>query len=150
MEAELPNVKIGELRPYQNRFRVVYKVIDKGEVREITSRKTPDEIHRMCNVTVADDTGTIILTAWDDDIDFHEVEEMYAMINGYVNIYRDSMRLARGRYGHFEATEASFDEVNLENRRSEEIHERRPRKPRTASRGPRDHYGGQSNYRDRW
>ncbi|MHA2364279.1 MAG: hypothetical protein ACXAC7_10000 [Candidatus Hodarchaeales archaeon] len=146
-ETEVTDVKISALYPYQNRFRVVFKVIEKTEPREVTNRNNPEETHRLSDVTVADDTGSIILTVWDDDIDFIKDGNYFSLVNGYINIFRDSMRLARGKFGNFVEEEADF-EPNLTNNRSDEVHERRKRRSYDNRRSQRsDSYN--SSYR-RW
>lgn len=123
-----PNdVSISEFRPYLNRFKVVFKVIGKEEVVEVQNRDNPDETHKMSNIKIADTTGSIILTAWDNDIDLLQENKFYSLTNGYVNLYRDSMRLARGKFGEFEEVSEEF-EPSLEPNRSEETHQRRPRR----------------------
>lgn len=135
---ELSEKKISELQPFENRFRLTFKVIDKSEAREVTSRNNPSESHRISDITVADDTGSIILSAWDDDIDFLESEKFFVIENGYVNIFRDSMRLSRGKFGNFEAIDDEFD-VSVDPNRSEEVHERYPNRGNYNRRG---NYGG--------
>ena len=120
-------VSISEFRPYLNRFKVIFKVVGKDEIVEVQNRDNPDEKHNMSNIKIADTTGSIILTAWDNDIDLLEENKYYSLTNGYVNLYRDSMRLARGKFGEFEEVEADF-EPSLELNRSDEKHQRRPRR----------------------
>ncbi|MHA2363252.1 MAG: single-stranded DNA-binding protein [Candidatus Hodarchaeales archaeon] len=136
-ETEVTEVKISDLRPYQNRFKVIFKVIEKTEPREVSNRNNPDETHRLSDITVADETASIILTVWDDDIELMEEGNYYSLVNGFINVFRDSMRLARGKYGNFESAEAEFD-VNLSTNRSDEVHERRQRR--------RDYDNKRSNY----
>ncbi|MHA2363118.1 MAG: single-stranded DNA-binding protein [Candidatus Hodarchaeales archaeon] len=151
-ETETTDVNIKELKPYHNRFNVAFKVISKGEEREVSNRNNPDETHRISDIIVADQTGSIIISAWDDDIDLLEEGKGFTLNNGFVNVFRDSMRLARGKFGNFEETDASF-EVNTEVNRSDEVHERRQRRrsydsDRGGNRGYNSNQG-QSNYR-RW
>ena len=126
-DEEVQEINISEFRPYLNRFKVTFKVIEKDETTEVQNRNNPDETHQMSNITIADSTGSIILTAWDDDIDYLEIGNFYSLTNGYVNLYRDSMRLARGKYGEFSESDADF-EPNTELNRSDEKHERRRRR----------------------
>lgn len=132
-ENEVNEITISEFRPYLNRFKVTFKVISKEETQEVTNRNS-DETHLMSNVTIADPTASVILTAWDDDIEYLEIDKYYSLTNGYVNLYRDSMRLARGKYGEFSEEEDADFEPTLEPNRSDEQHERRQRRPRYQNR----------------
>ncbi|MHA2366867.1 MAG: hypothetical protein ACXAC7_23145 [Candidatus Hodarchaeales archaeon] len=153
---ETTDVKIKELKPYQNKFNISFKIVEKGEEREVGNRNNPDETHRLCDVVVADETGSIILTVWNDDIDLMEEEKGLVLKNGFVNVFQDSMRLARGKFGNFETPENEINfETNLDNNRSEEIHERRQRRQnnynqdRSSNYNKRDDDGFDSSYR-RW
>jgi replication factor A1 len=134
---------IAELQPYDKRIDVVFKVISKGETREVTSRRS-GETHTVCDITVGDSTGSIILTLWDADIDAVTEENCYKIANGYINIFGSSMRLAKGKYGELQDTDEAIDDVNLENDRSSEEHQRRFR-PRRGGYGG----GGRGEYGDR-
>ena len=131
---EVPTVKFVEVKPFQNRFRCVFKVIEKSEEKEVSNRNNPEETHRMSDVLVADDTASIILTSWDDDIDFLQVGNYYSLTNGYINIFQNSMRLAKGKYGVLEEVQGESFEVNTEKNRSDEEHQRRPRRRRNFNR----------------
>ena len=125
---------IKDLEPRSSRINVKFKVVSKEDPREVTSRRT-EETHSVCDVTVADETGSIILSLWDDDIDFVQEDNTYQLVNGYVNIFQDSMRLSKGKYGELQASEEAIEEVALEPDRSAEHHPR-----------PRRRYGGGGGY----
>ena len=124
---EVPLVQLADVKPFQNRFKTIFKVIGKSEEKEVTNKNNPEETHRMSDITVADESASIILTAWDDDINLLEEGSYFSLANGYVNLFKSSMRLARGKFGTIEAEEADF-EANTENNRSEEVHEARRRR----------------------
>ena len=145
---ETTEVTIKDLKPYQNRFNVTFAIVSVGEERTVSNRNNPDETHRISDITVADQTGSIILTAWDDDIDLLEEGKSFALNNGFVNIFRDSMRLARGKFGNFTESEATI-EANTESNRSDEVHERRQRRSYNPDRGGGGGYGSDSRNRDR-
>ncbi len=134
-EIVIEDKKISELRPFINKFRVSFKVIEKEEEREVKNRNNPDESHRIANITVADDSASIVLTAWDDDIDQLTEEKFYSLENGFCNLFNDSMRLVRGKFGEFSEIESEF-EPNLAVNRSEEKHQ---------SRKPRNNYNSRGN-----
>ena len=76
------------------RFRVLKKIMD----REVFSRRDLSK-HRLVELLVGDETGTIILTLWDSDADKVEVDRNYRLIGGYVTRFRGSLRLNLSRRG---------------------------------------------------
>jgi replication factor A1 len=125
---EEPQMKIGDLKSYSRKVYTVAKVISIGEPREVTSRND-NSTHTVCEALVADDTGSVYLTLWDDVIDAIEEDMVLKLDNAYVNVFRGSMRLNLGRYGSYEVLdEAPFDEVELENNVSDQQveYQRRP------------------------
>ena len=126
-EVEISDKTIEELQPYQNRFRTDFKVVEKGAEREVNSKNDPSEKHRLCDIKVADSTANIIFTAWDNDIDLLEQDKYFELSNGFVNIFQNSIRLSRGKFGSIKSIEDEF-EANLSNNRSEETHAPRQRR----------------------
>jgi len=107
--------KISDLQSYSRKVYTVAKVISINEPREVTS-KGDNTRHNVCEALIADDTGSVYLTLWDEAID--EVEEgmILKLNNAYVNVFRGSMRLNLGKYGNYQILEeAPFDEVNIDN-----------------------------------
>jgi ssDNA-binding replication factor A large subunit len=78
--------------------------------------RTDETKHKVCEALVADDTGAIYLTLWDDAVDSVQEDQILAVGNAYMNTFKGSMRMNIGRYGTYEVLEeAPFEEVNLEN-----------------------------------
>jgi len=113
-----PLIKVGELRTYSRRVNLIAKIIEKSEEREVTSR-SDGSIHRVSDALAGDETGSVLLTLWDDDIDRFETEDVIQISNGYVNLFRGSMRLNIGRFGTAEKVDEEIDTVNTENNLSE-------------------------------
>ncbi|MHA2102938.1 MAG: hypothetical protein ACW981_05885 [Candidatus Hodarchaeales archaeon] len=121
---ELKDTKIQELQPFANKFNLNFKVIDKTEEREVSNRNNSFETHRISDITVADDTAAIIFTAWDDDIDFLKEGNYFKLENGFTNVFRDSMRLSKGKFGKLVPIDEEFN-VDTSSNRSDEVHEGR-------------------------
>ena len=132
-------VKVGDLNTYSRGVNTTVKVVSKTEPREVTSR-SDGSAHRVCEALVGDETGSLYLTLWDDAIDEVVEEQVLQITNGYVNLFRGSMRLNIGRYGSYEVVEeAPFEDVNLDNNLSSRQFER-----------PQTGYGrGRGRYDDR-
>ncbi|MFX0150362.1 MAG: single-stranded DNA-binding protein [Candidatus Hodarchaeota archaeon] len=135
-ESETHDVKISDVKPLEKRINVVFKVVEKNDEREINKRS--GETHRVCDFQVADETGSIVLTLWNEDIDQMELDSVYKLTNGFANVFQNSLRLSKGKYGSITDDSTSLDEVNEENNRSSEHVE----DPRRRSYDNRRSYGG--------
>ncbi|NIO36546.1 single-stranded DNA-binding protein, partial [Candidatus Bathyarchaeota archaeon] len=99
--------------------------------RNVTGRDYA--VHRVADALVGDETGCVVLTLWDDNIDKIKDEATLRVTNGYINLFRGNMRLNIGRYGSFDVLDESpITEVNTENNLSDKRYEqeRRYRRPR--------------------
>jgi replication factor A1 len=123
-------IKIDELNTESREVNTIAKVVSKTAVREVYSRKDYST-HRVCEALVGDETASILLTLWDDNIEKVNEEDTLKIENGHVNLFRGSMRLNIGRYGSFDKVEESpIAAVNTENNVSEKQYEQRRRHPR--------------------
>jgi len=74
------------------------KVIQKSETREVRSRWT-DETYRVVDATIEDETGTITLTLWNEQVDQVNVDDRVKIENGYIKSFRGELQLNSGKYG---------------------------------------------------
>jgi len=145
------DVKVGELTPSSKAVNVVVKVVSKGEVRSTTSGRDYSA-HRVVDALVGDETGCVYLNLWDANIDKVKEGDVLKIKNGYVNLFRGSIRLNIGRYGSFEVVaEPLVKEVNTENNVSSKQYEQERRFGGGYGRsGGRGGYGGRGGgYGDR-
>ena len=91
-------MKIKDLRDGTKRVEVEAKVIEKTGPREVISRYK-DVVLRVANATIKDETGTIKLTLWNDQIEQVNVNDTIKIENGYVTSFRGEIQLNIGRYG---------------------------------------------------
>jgi replication factor A1 len=121
-------VKIGELNQYSRQVNSIAKVVSKTEPREVTSR-VDQTTHRVGEALIGDETGVIYLTLWDNALDEVQEGQTLNIKNGFVNLFRGSMRLNLGRYGSYEVVEESpISEVNLDNNLSSQQFEQPQRR----------------------
>ncbi len=76
------------------------------------------EIQRVCDFTISDPTGSITLALWNEDIDAVKEDSVYKLSNGYANVFRNSLQLAKGRDGSIAKESIVFEKVNEDNNRS--------------------------------
>jgi replication factor A1 len=90
-------MKISELKPGMRRVDVTAKVLNLSETREVTTRT--GEQSRVATADVTDDSGTVKLTLWNEQIDQVKVNSNVTIENGYVTSFRGETQLNVGRYG---------------------------------------------------
>ena len=116
-------IKIEKLTLNSKEVNTIVKVISKSEVRNVTSRHRL-ESNRVCDALAGDETGSIYLTLWDDNIDKINEGTTLRLNNCYINLLRGNMRLNIGREGGFQILEeSSITEVNTENNLSDKRYE---------------------------
>ena len=137
---ESVEVKVGQLGLDSRNVNVTAKVVSISDPREVISR-TDNVPHRVADVLIGDDTGTVILTLWDENIAQITVGDVIAVNNGYVKTFKGSIRLNIGRFGTIEKSSADIPNVKTDNNISDKIYQ---------DTGPqRFGYGRRSYSRDR-
>ena len=138
------DAKVGELNPSSRAVNVLAKVVSKSEVRNVAAGKD-GEPHKVSDALVGDETGSIYLTLWDDNIEKVHDGDTILIKNGYINLFRGNMRLNVGRYGTLEISEKPLaGEVNSEKNMSTQVYEQ-PRRSFGGG-GRRDFGGGRRDF----
>ena len=91
-------MKIKDLHDGMKRIDIQAKVIAKAPTREVMSRYK-DVVHRVADTTITDETGTIKLTLWNEQIEQVNINDDIKVENGYVTSFRGEIQLNVGRYG---------------------------------------------------
>jgi len=128
METTPTNLNVKDMTENSKNVNATLKVIEIGEVKDIQSRFGDK---RVCEVKVADSTGSILLSLWDDQIGKIAVGDTISIQNGYISVVRNSMRLNIGKYGKMLLSEETLPEVNTEPNVSER-HVEQPERPRRS------------------
>jgi replication factor A1 len=92
------SVKIKELRDGMRRVNIRGTVTEKSDTREVTSR-FKDQTYRVSTAIMSDETGTIKLTLWNDQIEMVNVNDIIRIENGYVTSFRGEIQLNVGKFG---------------------------------------------------
>jgi replication factor A1 len=91
-------LKINELRDGMRKVDVEGNVIEKSDAREVRSRYT-NETFKVADATIEDETGTITLTLWNEQVMQVNVGDRVKIENGYIKSFRDILQLNSGKYG---------------------------------------------------
>jgi replication factor A1 len=145
-EEQSVETKIKDLTPNSKRVDVLAKCLEVSEPKEIPGRFGGSR--KVAEATIADDTGAIILSLWDDQIGSIDKEDVLQIKNGYVSLVRGHMRLNVGKYGGLGKSEG-VEDVSTDPNMSDKEYEQPPRRNRGGGGGrPRDRdrdsggYGG--------
>ena len=115
---------ISELKPGMKSVNITFKVMNTGEERTVESR-SDGQTHRVLDAQVGDSTATVTMPFWNETIDTMKEGETYILTNGYVGIFKGSLRLQSGKFGSIESSENGIDEINETLDMSAEEHSRR-------------------------
>ena len=97
-------MKISELKAGQGKVDIELKVTAKNEPRVM--EKYGKEL-KVCNATVSDDSGEIVLALWNADVDKVNVGDTVKIINGYVSEFNGKKQLTSGKFGKLEVVGAT-------------------------------------------
>ncbi|MEM2210414.1 MAG: OB-fold nucleic acid binding domain-containing protein [Nitrososphaerales archaeon] len=90
-------LKIRELRDGMRRVDVEGEISEISEPRIVNLRAGGQA--RVADAMLQDDTGSIKLSLWDEQIDKVSVGSRVRIENGYINSFRGEVRLNVGKYG---------------------------------------------------
>ena len=94
--------KIKELTTGQGNVEVEAKIKEFEEIK--TFNKYGKEL-RLRNALIEDDSGSVKLTLWNDDVERFEIGDKIKIIKGYVGSFQDEKQLTAGKFGSIEKLE---------------------------------------------
>ncbi|HUZ80093.1 MAG TPA: single-stranded DNA-binding protein [Thermoplasmata archaeon] len=105
-----PLTKVRDLTPSSKQVNVLAKVLNVGEAKEVMGKY--GDPRKVAEAVVGDETATIILSLWNEQIGAIAKDEVVLIDNGYVSLVRGHMRLNVGRYGNLNKSTESIAEIN--------------------------------------
>ena len=99
-------MKISELRARQGSVNVEATVKSMEEPR--TFNKYGKDL-RVVNAIISDDSGSIKLSLWNDDVDKVHVGDSLRITNGFVNEFKGENQLTTGKFGKLEITKHGLE-----------------------------------------
>ncbi len=92
-------MQIKELQPKQGKVDITVTVVEKSEPRTFTKFNSQGQV---CNAKVKDDSGTITLSLWNEQVSQIDVGDVISIKNGYVSEWQGEMQLSTGKFGKLE------------------------------------------------
>ena len=91
-------MNIADLRNGMKRVSVEATVKDKGTPRQVMS-KFGTETYTVADAIVADESGSIKMTLWNEQIALVKVNDKIRIENGYVTSFKGEVQLNVGKFG---------------------------------------------------
>ncbi|MFH1510752.1 MAG: OB-fold nucleic acid binding domain-containing protein [Candidatus Woesearchaeota archaeon] len=95
-------MQIKDLQPKQGNVDITLDITEVTEPREFQKF---GKVGRVATATAKDETGTVKLSLWNEDIDKVRQGMKVNITNGYVNEYQGEMQLTTGKFGKLEIME---------------------------------------------
>ncbi|CAI9760181.1 unnamed protein product [Fraxinus pennsylvanica] len=114
-------VKVESLKPGTNGHTLVVKVLNSNTVlnkkprNSMSSRGPQNQNTSIAECLVGDETGTILFTARNDQVDMMKPDNTVILRNAKIDMFKGSMRLAVDKWGRIEVTEPAKFEVKEDN-----------------------------------
>jgi len=97
-------MKIAELKPGMRRVDVNGKIMDMETPRDVQTKYGPGQV---ATATLQDESGSIKVTLWNENISKVAVNDAIQVENGYVDSFRGELQLNVGRYGKIAKVESA-------------------------------------------
>ena len=101
-------MKISDLKVGASNVTVQAKVISKDDPREVVTKY--GKRLSVANITLQDETGSIPMSLWGNDINTVNVGDTIEVANGYVNEFRGNPQLSTGKFGKIKVVEKGSGE----------------------------------------
>lgn len=95
--APKPTTKISYITPLVKSATIEGVVTSAGEVR--TVNKKDGSTAQVQSIIVADDSGEIRLTLWEEDTGKFAVGDRIKVESGFVTVYQEKVQLSKGKFG---------------------------------------------------
>ena len=109
--SKFDRTNICDLKPESKSVNVSFIVREINRPRHVKA-KFSGQLHEITEAIVADESGEIILTLWNNDGDNIKSGKCYHLKRGYVSLHNYSMKLSKGHNGCFEEIECSFSDLS--------------------------------------
>jgi len=118
--------KIANLNPKVWGITIQFKVLEKGEIRNVNFKDGTQ--HQVSEDLVGDETGTILLNLWDDSIKKVELGKTYEITEARLTVFNNIMKLTVSRKSEINKINEKIEPL-LENNMSKKKFEQAQRYP---------------------
>lgn len=91
-------MKIRQLNDGMKRVELEVKLVELEDTREVKSRFI-DKTYKVSKGIIADESGSVAITFWEQDIDRVHVGDTLTITNGYITSFKGEIQVNIGKYG---------------------------------------------------
>jgi len=95
-------MKVTELSPASRRVDIRLRILSIEPPRDVQTRYGPG---RVTTALAGDETGTVKLSLWNEDVDKINENAVVDVHNGYVKSFRGELELSPGKFGELATVE---------------------------------------------
>lgn len=103
-------MEIIDLQPNRGSIDLVFTIIEKGDVRNFEKF---GRAGRVCTAKVKDDSGEVVLTLWNEDIDKVDVGDQVHLKNGWCSEFKGEKQLSAGKFGKIEIIKKAAEQKEV-------------------------------------
>ena len=93
-------MKVNELKAGSTNVELEGTITEKSEPREVITKY--GKRLNVADAVISDDTGSIAISLWEDNINLVNVGDKVKVSNGYVSEFKGNPQLSTGKYGKIE------------------------------------------------
>jgi replication factor A1 len=112
---------VSGLKPDLRNVNLTVKIVTIGTSRAVAS-KSGKQQHLIAEALVGNETGSVVLTLWDEQIGMFGAGNVIEVEGGYTTLFRGSLRLNIGKGGRIRKSNKEIAKVNTRNNLSEKTH----------------------------
>jgi replication factor A1 len=93
-------MKISELKAGATNVELEGTITEKSDPREVITKY--GKRLNVADAVISDDTGSIAISLWEDNINLVNIGDKVKVTNGYVSEFKGNPQLSTGKYGKIE------------------------------------------------
>ena len=97
-------MEVKDVRANQGKIDLVLEVVEKKEPRSFEKFGKKGQV---CNATCKDDSGEIVLTLWNDDVEKVNVGDKIRVQNGWCSEFKGEKQVSAGKFGKIEVVQSN-------------------------------------------
>jgi len=110
-------IKINQLKPFKRNVNIKALVMEIGETREGTSKRT-GEPFKLTEVKLGDDTAIVMATVWGDTINNISEGNTYEFIGVSTTLFQGSLRVNINNRTKIRKSETPIDKSSVNTKRN--------------------------------